>query len=132
MHLYPYFIFLFYLLMYKDGFYIRFQVDDFHHWIPQDTAGIGGLSRKFPPFPGRNKLKPAGNIHIRWKQYSGRKHTVPRTVLLQIFLVTGITQKLTGTPPYPPENSQKPHVYVSKPMGCLIGYCFPSYRSKIH
>jgi hypothetical protein len=41
-----------------------------------------------------NKLELAGNIHGRWKQYSSRNHTVPGTVLLLIFPVTGITQEV--------------------------------------
>jgi hypothetical protein len=72
------------------------QVDDSRHWIQQDAAGIDAFPREFQPFINRNKPEPAENIHGTWKQYSGRKNTVPGTVVFQIFPVTGLTQELVS------------------------------------
>jgi hypothetical protein len=55
--------------------------------------------REFPLLPGQNKPEPAGNMHGTSKQYSSRKHTVPGTVLLLIFPVTGITKELASVLP---------------------------------
>jgi hypothetical protein len=85
--------------------FVTTQVDASRLRIPQDTAGIGAFSREFPPFPSRNKPEPVGNTHGTWKQYSGRKHTVPGTVLLLVFPVTAMTPELVSFLPETPWNA---------------------------
>jgi hypothetical protein len=50
---------------------LQAQVDNSHHWIPQDTGGIGAFSREFQPFPGRKYTWNMEAVFRSEKYHSG-------------------------------------------------------------